>query len=73
MEEYSDIENDTFDAPDATDATDAIATAEGQQYETQLQTPPGHLIRADNEGNKMGKAGILKATSGNRAKQLKPR
>ena len=71
MEEYSDIENDTFDAPDATHATPA--TAKSQQYETQLQTPPGHLSRAYNERNRMGKAGILKATSGNGAKRLKPR
>lgn len=62
------MENDTFDAPDATDATPAIA--QGQQ---QHQTPPEHPGRAENEGNHLAKAGILRATSGNVAKRLKAR
>lgn len=67
MEKYSDIQNDTFDAPDATDATPAIA--QGQQHEAQHPTPPVHPIRAENEGNHLAKAGILRA----RAKRLKTR
>ena len=71
MEEYSDMENDTFDAPGATDATDATpANAQGQQ---QHQTPPEQPGRSDNEGNHLAKAGILRATSGNGAKRLRTR
>lgn len=65
------MENDTFDAPDATNAIPA--TAEGQQHEAQHQTPPVHLIRAENEGNQLVQAGILRATSGNGAKRSKTR
>ena len=68
MEEYSDIENDTFDACDATSAI-----VKGQEHEAQHQALQGRQLGAGDERNQSLKPGILRAASGNGAKQFKTR
>ncbi len=54
MEEYSDIENDAFDA---------TATMKGQEHEAMHQTQQQRGVEEERNGSV--KLGVLKATSGN--------
>jgi len=60
MEEYSDIENDTFDARDATSAT-----TKGQEHEAEHQAKQMRQLDAEIERKRVGKRGALGATSEN--------
>ncbi len=72
MEEYSDIENDTFDACDASGARDAtLATTKSQEQGVELQVQQGSQLDAEIVTKRSGKLGALRATSGNRTIRFK--
>ena len=74
MEEYEDMEGDAFDASDACDAPDATATT--REYEQEALSQTGQIAcqsGIEEQRNQLVSLGVLKATSGNAAKQLRMR
>ncbi len=66
MEEYSDIESDTFDACDASGAPDSTsATTTGNEHETEHQAQHVRQLDAEIGRKQLGKLGALRATRGN--------
>ena len=75
MEEYSNIENNTFDACDACNPSsvcDATSvTTKGQEQGVELQAQQGCQLNAEIVTKRSGKLGALGATSGNRTIRFK--
>ena len=74
MEEYENIEGDVYNAFDTSDTPDTATTSGGQENEVTSQNRR-MICQLDVglEGKLVGNLGVLKATSGNVAKQLKMR